>query len=381
MKVFTIAGILMAAMLANCINVSVAVAATRKTTAQTAIERVTNQWQEDKGLIGLSASCVSGAQTVSAASGQADASRDMRLDADYRFQIGSVTKTFTAAAIMTLVADGQINLEDTLAGWYPDFPNADAVTLRALLDMTAGTFDFFRASPENPMIPLIMEDIRHPWTPDEVIAMAANQPAQGEPGTLFWYSNTNYFLLGRIVEKVSGMNLGVFFEDRLFASAGLSKTRLSRTDETAFLFASGYLRDSAFLFGHDAPFSLQQGDYAGLETLGWAAGGMTATSADLARWGQALFSGQIVDKPQLKDMITPTALANEGDQRYGLGVETFDTEVGTAYGHAGSLPGYAAILMFFPDQQASIAVTTNDEAGEQFLQSVAIDIAQNACAE
>ncbi|MGJ8531807.1 MAG: serine hydrolase [Alphaproteobacteria bacterium] len=76
-----------------------------------------------------------------------------------------------------------------------------------------------------------------------------------------------------------------------------------------------------------------------------------------------------------------TALANESDQRYGLGVEIFDTKVGTAYGHAGSLPGYAAILVFFPDQQASIAVTTNDEAGEQFLLSVAIDIAQNACAK
>lgn len=371
----------MAAMLANCGTVSVAIAASEHPTPQTAIERITNQWREDKDLIGLSASCASAVQMVSAASGKADASRGTRLDTDYRFQIGSVTKTFTAAAIMTLVADGQIDLEDSLAKWYLDFPNADAVTLRTLLDMTAGTFDFFRASPENPFIPLIMEDIRHPWTPDEVIALAANQPAQSEPGKLFWYSNTNYFLLGRIVEEVSGVNLEVFFEDRLLASVGLSKTRLTRTEETAFLFASGYLRDSAFLFGHDAPFSLEQGDYAGLETLGWAAGGMTATSADLARWGQALFTGQIVNEPLLSDMMTSTALANEGDQHYGLGVEIFDTEVGTAYGHAGSLPGYAAILVFFPDQQASIAVTTNDEAGEQFLLAVATDIAQNACAE
>lgn len=349
--------------------------------AENHMTKITNRWVVENALIGLSASCAIGDQVQSAAAGVANASLETDLTTDHVFQIGSVAKTFTATAIVNLVADGQLSFEDSLSGWFPDYPNSEDITVRQLLNMTAGTFDYFRAEPENPVISMVMQDVRRIWSPDEVIAIAADQPPHAEAGDVYAYSNTNYLLLGKIVEKVSGMALGRYFDKHFYVPVGLSQTRLTGEDNPTATMAAGYLSGSTFLFGREEPFSSKPADIAGLASLGWSAGGMTTTGADLARWGHALFTGEIVNDRYVTEMTTSTPQSIADNAGYGLGVEHFETSLGLAYGHSGSIPGYASLLVYFPDTHAAVALLTNDETGEPLLLDIAANIASNGCPE
>ncbi len=347
--------------------------------ADIALDNIADRWVAENAIVGVSASCAIDQEIYSAVAGLASASSGSPLTIDHQFQIGSVTKTFTAAAILTLIADGQINLNDPLVEWFPNYPNAADITVHQLLSMTAGTYDIFRATPENPFIPVILQDVRRVWSPDDVIAFAASQPPHSAPGRDYWYSNTNYLLLGKIIERTTGGSLGQFLDETFFGPAGLTSTSLSSDDVTSYPIAGGFLRNWAFLFGLEEPFSSKPNDIAGLASLVWAAGGMTATTADLARWVHMLSTDDIIDKGLLTTMATPTSLSIAADTAYGLGIEKFETPFGEAYGHAGSIPGYASLLVHFPSTQTTVSVATNDEAGEPLLMGLAIEIAGDAC--
>lgn len=344
------------------------------------LDDMVRDWQVRHDLIGLSAACASDGRLVAASSGTSDDAGAVPLDPTFRFQIGSVAKTFTAATVLSLVEDGLLSLDDPLSRWYPDYPNATDITIKHLLDMTAGTFDYFRADPGNPVIGMVMQDIHRHWTPEEVIAIAATQPPHASPGEAYWYSNTNFLLLGRIVEVVTGAPLAEALRERAFVPAQLSSTGLVGTADPDAPEAWGYLRGSAFLFDREAPFFAGPDAVDGLATLGWAAGGMTATAADLAVWGEALFGGAVMSRDLLARMLDPSPQSVAAGSAYGLGIELFETGLGPAFGHAGSIPGYAAVLMYFPATGYSVAVLTNDEAGEPLLAGFSTDIAEQACA-
>lgn len=379
MRTLSLKALLASAALVGLASAAIFTSSVAATPADIALHDIAQRWVAENAIVGVSASCAIDQEIFSAAAGLATASSGIPLTIDHRFQIGSVAKTFTAAATMALVADGQINLDDPLVEWFPNYPNAADITVYQLLSMTAGTYDIFRATPENPFIPIIMQDVRRVWSPDDVVAFAASQPPHSAPGQDYWYSNTNYLLLGKIIERTTGGNLGQFFDETFYGPAGLTSTSFSSNDTTSFPIAAGYLRDSAFLFGRDDPFSAEPSDTAGLASLVWAAGGMTATTTDLARWGHTLSTGEIIGKDLLTTMATPTPLSITADTAYGLGVEKFETPFGEAYGHAGSIPGYAALLVHFPSTQRTVSVATNDEAGEPLLLGLAIEIARNAC--
>lgn len=338
------------------------------------------QAQREYGLVGLGAACVGEGGLVTASAGHTGDPAQSPLTPNTRFHVGSIAKTFTAATTLSLAGEGVLRLDAPLATWYPEYPNAEAITLRHLLGMTAGTFDFFQADAENPVIAIIMEDVARRWRPDEMIAIAAQQAPRHAPGTAYAYSNTNYLLLGRIIEQETGADLETVFRQRLFAPLGLGTVTLAGAHGPSGPMAHGYLRGSAFLFGENAPFSAPPEALTGLASLGWAAGGMTATPGDLAIWGAALAEGRVLPAPVLEKMSRPGALSQAAGMPYGLGLEIYQTELGRAYGHTGSIPGFAALLMVFPELGLSVAVLTNDESGEAALNDLAVAIAATGCA-
>lgn len=332
-----------------------------------------NQKQHD--LIGLSASCIIGKEVISAASGALHPDNDAQFEVNNSTFVGSVTKSFTAAAVLLMIEDGLLHLNDTLDLWYPDYPNAADISILQLLNMTAGTFDYFHASPENPMIERIMADVRRYWHPDELIAFAGSQMAPEAPGTDYHYSNTNYILLGRVLEKVSGQTLERIFDERLISPLGMNTSSLSQYGQIPDHSAPGYLRNSGFLFASAKPTSVLPDDMGGFASLGWAAGGLIASSPDIAIWTKALFEGQIVSPEMVSVMMTPANTISDGEVGYGLGIEILETPRGTVYGHAGSIPGYAAQILYVPETGTAVSIISNDEGAEPLLLQMALEIA------
>ena len=337
-----------------------------------------DEWRSTNDLVGVTLS-ISTADTgeITVASGEALAGSNDPLLVSHSMYVGSVTKTFTAATVLQLVQEGELSLDDTIEPWFPDYPHAADMTIRQLLNMTSGTFDYFRASPDNPFIPIMMQDITHVWSPEEIVSTAATLEPTALPGEALWYSNTNYTMLGQIIEQVTQNSLEAEFHTRFYEPLQLHNTQLATPSTSADSFdslAHGYVRGSAFLFGSEEPMATSRDHYVGLETLGWAAGGMVSTSADLAKWAKALYGGDILDPDLRAEMVTPGELVDEDGRSYGYGVEFFETAVGPAVGHPGSIPGFASLTLYLPEQDLSISVITNDEAGEPLLAELVDDV-------
>ena len=231
----------------------------------------------------------------SEARGFADRSRSVRMRADERFRIGSITKTFVAALVLLLVEDGALRLDDTVERWLPGLvPAGRTITVRDLLSHTAGLFDYVEDD-------RVLRDHERRWTPRELVAIAAAHPPERlRPGGRFAYSSTNYLVLGLIVEQAGGWPLARQLRERLFGPLGLRRTT----------FVTGEIRGS-HVHGHRSP------SHQGVVT-----GPPVDTSAEPAWWTWA--AGAIVDRWRLTALLCrsparksaqPAAHARDGDAR------------------------------------------------------------------
>jgi len=273
------------------------------------------------------------------------------VDRDTVFSIASITKTFITASVMQLVADGKLSLADRLSRWMPAFPNARAITVRELLGHTGGVFNYF----ENPRYNgLVFSNPSHRWTFAEIMALATARPGYCDPGTCYHYSNTDYVILGHIVELVTGRTIGQVVRTRLLDPLGLQHTFFQPYDSTpanaahAFLFADGrqvdYTRRSEVIPTLSAA------------TVASSAGAMVASASDLARWAQALYGGTVVAPGLLTQMEASRACYDW----YGLGTRTRFFNGRRAYGHLGSLRGFTDAMWYFPREGAAIVILTNE---------------------
>ncbi len=262
------------------------------------------------------------------------------------FRIGSVTKQFTAAAIMKLVERGELALDDDIIDYLPDFDSGGrAITIRRLLNHTSGVPsytsqpDFFpRASPL---------DLTH----QELLAWIDDVPFDFEPGEGWNYSNTGYYLLGMIVETIDGRSYGDFVEAELFAPLGLSGTHYGSEREILPNRAQGYEYDAASgSFFNDALISMN--------TPG-AAGALVSTAGDLVRWQIALRSGRAVEPASYETMITSTVPTGQGPTRYGFGLMVAEVDGVSVISHGGGIPGFNSVLMTVPERELHIAVISN----------------------
>jgi D-alanyl-D-alanine carboxypeptidase len=285
-------------------------------------------------------------QVRTEARGFANRSRSSRMRADERFRIGSVTKTFVAALVLRLAEDGKLGLDDTVERWLPGLvPGGHAITVRHLLGHTAGLFDYVEDA-------RVLRDHERRWRPRELVLLAvAHPPERSPPGRSFAYSSTNYVVLGLIAEEAGGVPLGRQLRERLFGPLGLRHTS----------FVPGEIRGS-HVHGHRPPS--HQGIVTGPPVdvsdepawWTWAAGGIVSTAEDLQRFFAALLRGRVLGPAILREMET---LGPAGRLRYGLGIATFPTPCGPAWGHTGNVQGTIALAWNTRDASRQLVLVVN----------------------
>ncbi len=263
-----------------------------------------------------------------------------------RYSIGSISKQFTAAAVMMLIDEHKLSLDDPVAKFIPNLTRANAVTIRELLSHTSGYQDYW---PQDYVPPFM----RKPIAAEGILDLWARKPLDFEPGTQWQYSNTNYVIAGLIVEKVSGIPLFRLFQARIFGPLGMSSVSSIDTGRLGDTDPEGYLR---YALGPLRP--------APKEGSGWlfAAGELAMTAEDLARWNQAVLEHRLLSAGSWREMETEVRLQNGAGTRYGLGLDVYLRDGRRVLAHGGEVSGFTASNTVFPDDRTAISVLTNQDA-------------------
>src|SRR5271165_6952425 len=265
-----------------------------------------------------------------------------------RYSIGSISKQFTAAAILMLAEEGKLSLDDPVSKYVSGLTRGNEVTIRELLAHTSGYQDYW---PQDYVMPMMLK----PVTPEEILDRWARIPLDFEPGTKWQYSNTNYVIAGVIVEKVSGMPLWTLLGKRVFTPLGMQS--ITDTNENA-LPASGPGAYFRYALGplHPAP----------KEGRGWmfAAGELAMTAKDLAKWDISMIDQTVLKPASYKEMETVVLLKSGAPTRYGLGVGVSMVNGHRVMEHGGEVSGFTAENIVMPDDKMAVVVLTNQDAAE-----------------
>ncbi len=262
-----------------------------------------------------------------------------------KFRIGSVTKQFTAACILLLEEQGKLSVDDHLNKYIPDYPKGDSITIHMLLNHTSGIKNYTN-------LPEFWPKAILPLSTDSMIALFKNKPLDFSPGTKWNYSNSGYFLLGVIVEKVSGKKFTAYLEENIIQKAGLKNTGMDRLDSVLAFRAKGYDKNRQGLW-QQAMFISMEGPYS--------AGAMVSTVEDLYLWTKALHTNQVLSAASTQKMITPY-MNNYG---YGIGVDSLKTHKRVS--HNGGIPGFASYLAYYPADDLCVAVISNNGSNSTAL--------------
>jgi CubicO group peptidase (beta-lactamase class C family) len=256
-----------------------------------------------------------------------------------KYRIGSVTKQFTAASILQLQEKGKLQLDDKLSKYFPDYPKGDSVTIHMLLNHTSGIKNYTD-------IPEFWPKAILPLSHDSMIALFKNKPYDFSPGTKWNYSNSGYYLLGVIVEKVSGKKFTDYLQQEVINKAGLKNTSMDRLDSVLAYRAKGYAKNRTGGFSQ-AMFISMEGPYS--------AGAMFSTPEDLVSWTKALHENKILSPAITAKMMTPY-LNNYG---YGLDIDSLKTH--KRVWHNGGIPGFSTHLAYYPAEDLYVAAISNNE--------------------
>ncbi len=263
-----------------------------------------------------------------------------------RYSVGSISKQFTAAAILLLEQQGKLSIDDPVSKYIPDLTRANEVTIRMLLSHTAGYQDFW---PEDYLMP----PMREATTAQHILDTWAKKPLDFDPGTRWQYSNTNYVIAGLIVEKVSGMPLMKFLQANVFKPLDMEAVWNSDAERLGDTDASGYIR---YALGPLRP--------APKEGKGWmfAAGELAMPAYDLAQWNISMMNRSLLAAKSYDEMFATVKLKDGTDPHYGLGLFVRNAFGRTFYEHSGEVSGFVSENMVFPEDKAAIVVLTNQDA-------------------
>jgi len=312
------------------------------------VDSVANAAVNEHRTPGVSIAIVKNGRTILAKGyGYADLENDVPATPETVFRIGSVTKQFTAAAIMRLAEQGKLSLDDTLQKFVPTFPSqGNRVTVRHLLNHTSGIKNYTGLGAKWQRV------MRLDLAPDSMVALFANEPFDFKPGDAWMYDNSGYFLLGMIVEKVSGKTYGQYLQDEFFTPLGLKGTSYCEQSPIIKRRAQGYSPKPPSGFVNAAPLSMTQP---------YAAGSLCSTVNDLAAWTIALSSGKVVSAESYKRMTTPETLNNGKPLTYGYGLGTGTLGGHRQISHNGGINGFISELHHYPDDSVITVVLTNVE--------------------
>jgi CubicO group peptidase (beta-lactamase class C family) len=256
---------------------------------------------------------------------------------DTKFRIGSLTKQFTSAAILQLAEAGKLKLDDPISKYIPTFPNGDSVTIHMLLNHTSGIKSYTN-------MPKFGTILTAPLSKDSIINFFKNEPYEFSPGTKYNYNNSGYFLLGYIIEKVSGQSYSNYISQHLNSKATLTNTSVDVVDVILPKRASGYMKDFK---------GWKNAQYIALE-FPYSAGAIISTVEDLHQWNMALHKGKILNNEMYEKMTTPY-LENYG---YGLRIDSVDNH--RRIGHSGGIPGFLSHNDYYPEQDIEVIVLSNN---------------------
>lgn len=276
-----------------------------------------------------------------------------------RFRIASVTKTFVATVVLQLAQEGTLSLDDSVERWLPRLlPNGDQITIRQLLNHTSGLYDYLN---DPAFDETVFRDPHRVWYPAELVRYAVQRGTYFAPGAGWFYSNTNYIVLGMIVERVSGQSLASNIRSRMLNPLKLKHTFFESAEPMPAGIVHGYVG---------------QYDYTDVDmSFAWAAGGMVSTTEDLGRFADALFSGQLLDPAHtqaLLDFRSVNGAWGAPYLSYGLGVMQDIMSIsgarqgrpdrdalGTVQGHTGGLVGYRSVMWYLPATGITVVVLHN----------------------
>lgn len=325
---------------------------------------------------------------VAVASGMADTARGIPMRPDDRMLAGSVGKTYVAALALQLVHDGRLNLDDHIAKyladkpWFARLPNAQQITVRELMNHTSGLVRY-EFQPRFTSALTAAPD--REWSPEQELAFVLDSKAPFRAGSSWEYSDTNYIVLGIILERITGMPYVDAVQRRVLDPLALHNTVPSNSERIAGL-AQGYAGPHNAFGGSDAMLRADGRMTINPQFEG-AGGGMATTAGDLARWAKLLYEGHAFDPslmPQVLDGV-PSSLGPA--TRYGLGVIIRDTPMGPSWGHSGFFPGYLTDMAYFPRCRCAVAMQVNTSAphalpepSSQLLTSLATLVSQSVAA-
>ncbi len=281
--------------------------------------------------------------------GYADIKNKIQVTPDTKFRIGSVTKQFTAAAILKLQENSQLSIDDKLTKFLPDFPRADEVTVHQLLTHTSGIHSY---TGKSDFIDMVAKTI----TPDSLIRYFKNDPYDFNPGEKMIYNNSAYFLLGYIISKVSGKPYETYLKETFFDPLGMKNTGVHYAGIKLEHEAKGYSKNN------------DKFEEALNWDMSWAggAGAMYSTVDDLLKWNQALHSGKVLNEKSFTAAITPTVLktGEQPSMKYGYGLGLNNYRGADIIGHSGGLHGFLTQLTYFPKEKITVVMFTNTSTPE-----------------
>ena len=292
-----------------------------------------------------------GQGTWTAAMGTGDLASRVPMDVNSHMRIGSITKTLTATVILQLVDEGKLRLNDPMSRYFPEVPNGSHITIREVLDMTSGLFnysedaDFVRAAFEHPFTV---------WNPRALLAIAFKHQPYFAPGQGYHYSNTNYILLGLLIEQITRLPAEKAFERRIFSPLGMDDTYLPPLSSAAIAdpHPRGYLFETS-----NAPAPLDVTTWN--PSWAWTAGSVISTLRDLEIWARALATGRLLSsatqRERLKFVPIPGGTWLGHFVGYGLGIADF----GGLIGHNGDIPGFQSFMGYLPHEGATVVVLAN----------------------
>lgn len=309
-------------------------AAARKTLAQTSVPSASIAIVRDGAIVYLQAY------------GEGTTEPRKRALPGMRYSIGSISKQFTAAAVLLLAEQGKLSLDDPVSRFVSNLTRGNEVTIRELLSHTSGYQDYW---PQDYVPPFMLQ----PVTAEKILDRWARKPLDFDPGTEWQYSNTNFVIAGLIVEKASGEPLLRFLSEHIFAPLGMKSVtnidqeRLTDTDATGYMrYAIGPLR------------------VAPKEGKGWlfAAAELAMPAEDLAKWDISMIDQTVLKPASYAAMERETVLKNGLGTRYGLGVGVREESGQRAIAHGGEVSGFTAYNMVFPDSRTAVVVLTNEDS-------------------
>ncbi|WP_452225627.1 serine hydrolase domain-containing protein [Lacinutrix chionoecetis] len=331
-------------------------------TANQVVNSTIDSVLKNKNIPGLSYSIIyKNGKTESYTRGFSDVENKIKLNNNHTFFSGSIGKTYAVAVLMPLIESGKIDLNKTFISYFPEIdwlsqlPNIDAITIKMLLQHTSGL-------PRYVLRPEIWKALHNNpdkvWNYKERLSVIFNTEPLHKAGKAYAYSDTNYILIGMLIEKITAKDYYVLVQNQLIVPYNLKQTYPSVQREIPNL-AVGYSKmPPVFQVSNK---TVTDGKYCFNPQLEWTGGGMASTTSNLAKWAKIYYEGRLFLDSTLQQITTVNAHGEhaEGKNNYGMGTFIYDTKYGTAYGHSGFMPGFNSLFIYYPKIEVAAAIQIN----------------------